>query len=290
MPLAIFAAIPFPNIDPIMVEIGPFAIHWYAVAYLVGLFGGWRYIHWLNRRPPVAMSKDEIDDLLVWIMFGVVLGGRLGYVLFYNFAYYLQNPIEIVFLQRGGMSFHGGLGGVILAIIWFARKRGVGFFTIADLVSAAVPIGLFLGRLANFINAELYGRVTDVAWGMVFPRGGPDPRHPSQLYEAFLEGFVIFFLLLWLARFRGARARPGLISGVFFVWYGCARIAVEFVREPDAHLGFLFSGATMGQLLSLPVLAFGLWLIHRARKNEPFSGRKEENKPPPPKKPGRKRA
>ncbi len=172
------------------------------------------------------------------------------------------------------MSFHGGLAGVILAAIWFGRRRGIPFLVIADLISAAAPIGLFLGRVANFINAELYGRVSDVPWAMVFPGGGPEARHPSQLYEAALEGFVAFFILFALVRYARARAMPGLISGAFLAWYALSRIVVEFARQPDAHLGYFFGGVTMGQLLSLPLLACGLWLVQRARGGERFAGRK----------------
>ncbi|MDJ0893686.1 MAG: prolipoprotein diacylglyceryl transferase [Alphaproteobacteria bacterium] len=269
----VLLAIPFPDIDPVLVRLGPIAIHWYAIAYLCGLLLGWRYMYYLNRHPPTALSKPELDDLLVWMMLGVVVGGRLGYVLFYNPIYYLQHPVEIVFLQRGGMSFHGGLLGVIGVMIWFSRRRNMGFYVLSDLVAAATPIGLFLGRIANFINGELFGRVTDAPWGVLFPRGGPLPRHPSQLYEAALEGLILFILLFYLARFTEARQRPGLISGVFLAWYGAARILVELVREPDGHIGYLLGGITMGQILSLPALLFGAWLIMRALRGPRFSGR-----------------
>ncbi len=276
----VLLALPFPDIDPVLVQLGPFAIHWYAVAYLAGLFIGWRLILFLNARPPTALSKPEADDLLVWIMLGVVAGGRLGYVLFYNPAYYLHNPVEIVFLQRGGMSFHGGLLGVIVAMMWFARRRRMGFIVLSDLVAAATPVGLFFGRIANFVNGELFGRVSDAPWAIVFPTGGPEPRHPSQLYEAALEGLLLFLVLFWLARFTRARETPGLISGVFLAWYGASRILVELVREPDAHLGFLFGYLTMGQLLSLPALLFGLWLIIRSQRVPRFTGRDVAEQPP----------
>ena len=276
-------ALAFPTIDPIAVEIGPFAIRWYALAYIAGLILGWRYMLRLtddlprhtveiadeNGKPqkveePVV-SRLAVDDFLVWATIGVVLGGRLGYVLFYKPGFYLENPLNILTVWQGGMSFHGGLLGVCIATILFCRKRGIPLFRFADLLGCAAPIGLFFGRIANFINGELFGRAGDVPWAMVFPHGGPDPRHPSQLYEATLEGLVLFVLLAVLWRNQSLRDRPGMMAGIFFIGYGIARIIAEFFREPDAHLGFLFQGATMGQLLSVPMIAFGLWLIGRAR-------------------------
>ncbi len=180
------AVIPFPQIDPVLVQIGPLAIRWYALAYIVGLIAGWRYLLRLNRRRSGALSDGQVDDLLVWVTFGVILGGRIGYVLFYNLPFYLENPLAALQVWQGGMSFHGGLIGVILACFIFARRRGIVFFALMDLMAATTPIGLFLGRLANFVNGELFGRVSDVPWAMVFPHGGPEPRHPSQLYEAAL--------------------------------------------------------------------------------------------------------
>jgi len=274
----VLLAIPYPAIDPVAIRIGPISIYWYALAYLTGLLVGWRYIFWLNRQPPMVMSREAVDDLLLWIILGVVLGGRIGYVLFYKPAFYFENPLQIFLLQRGGMSFHGGLLGVGIATAWFARRRAIRFLTLADLVATAAPIGLFLGRLANFVNGELYGRVTDVPWAMVFPGGGPLPRHPSQLYEATLEGLVAFILLFLLVRLTRIREWPGALSGVFLVWYALARIFVELFRQPDAYFpnhGFFLGGVTMGQILSLPVLAFGLWLIWRAFEGTRFTGRDE---------------
>ncbi len=264
--------IPYPAIDPVLVSIGPFAIRWYALAYIVGLVLGWQYCNWLARRwaargTSVASTKD-IDDFLVWATIAVVLGGRLGYVLFYNFAYYLQNPAQMFELWHGGMSFHGATVAVIAAMALFARQRHISFLRFADAVVCAVPIGLFLGRIANFINGELWGRPTDVPWAMIFPNGGPIPRHPSQLYEAFLEGIVLFLILFFLQRSDTTRARAGTLSGVFLTGYGSFRIVVEFFREPDAQLGFLVGGATMGQLLSIPLIAVGLLLIWFARRRE----------------------
>jgi phosphatidylglycerol:prolipoprotein diacylglycerol transferase len=264
-----FLAIPFPIIDPVLIEIGPIAIRWYALAYIFGLLGGWvlaralvnRPALWGGVRPPDAST---LDDLLVYAAFGVILGGRLGYVLFYNFDYFLSRPLEIFALWQGGMAFHGGLAGAAVGIWLFARKIGVNPLTVADLCAAVVPIGIFLGRVANFIKPELWGRPTDVAWGMVFPGAGSEPRHPSQLYEATLEGLVLLVVLLLIVRAGGFR-RPGLVAGAFGIGYGVARIATEFFREPDPQLGFLFGGATMGMLLSLPLIALGIALVFRAR-------------------------
>jgi len=259
------AAIPFPMIDPVLVEFGPFVIRWYALAYVGGLLLGWRYLLRLSREPGAVMSAREVDDMLVWVTLGVVLGGRLGYVLFYNPGYFLAHPGDIVAVWRGGMSYHGGMLGVVVAVVLFARKRGLAYLPAGDLVVRAVPIGLFLGRLANFINGELYGRPSDVPWAMAFPAGGPAPRHPSQLYEAGLEGLALFALVWLVARKPAYRQRPGLLTGVFCIGYAVARLFVELFREPDAHIGFLAAGATMGQVLSLPLLAIGLYLVLRAR-------------------------
>lgn len=261
---SVLAALPFPAIDPVLVQFGPFAIRWYALAYIAGLLIGWRVMLQIARSPGSAVSDRQVDDFLLWATLGVVLGGRLGYVLFYKPGFYLQHPLEIFAVWQGGMSFHGGLLGVALAIVLFARRAGVPVLTLADMAAAVTPIGLGLGRIANFINGELWGRVSDAPWAMVFPTGGPDPRHPSQLYEALLEGLVLF-VVLWLLRRRVAAARqPGFITGAFLAGYGIARIIGELFREPDAHLGFLLGGTTMGQWLSLPLVVAGLWLARRA--------------------------
>ncbi len=254
-------AIAFPALDSVAVRIGPLAIRWYALSYIAGLVIGWLYCRWLTRRPPQTLTTVQIDDFLLWATLGVVLGGRLGYIIFYNPIYFLQHPLQMLTVWHGGMSFHGGLIGVILAMILFTRNRGLPFFALADIVACATPIGLFLGRLANFVNGELFGRPTDLPWGMVFPNGGPLPRHPSQLYEAFLEGIVLFAVLFALARFTAAKARLGVLSGAFLVGYGVCRIIAELFREPDPQLGFLFGGATMGQLLSVPMLILGALFI-----------------------------
>ncbi len=260
-------AIAFPAIDPIAIEIGPFAIRWYALAYVVGILLSWRYMIRLTRRTPAGIEAIHIDDLIVWGTLGIILGGRIGYTMFYRPDYFVDHPLEILAMWRGGMSFHGGFLGVVIAILLFARLRKIGFLALGDLVVCAAPIGLFLGRIANFVNGELFGRVSDAPWAMVFPRGGPLARHPSQLYEAALEGLVLFAILAWLAFATRALERPGLLGGVFLAGYGIARIVVELFRQPDAHLGFLAAGATMGQLLSLPLVLVGAWMIHRALKS-----------------------
>ena len=265
-------AIAYPNIDPILFEIGPFIIRWYALAYIAGLLLGWLYMKRLIANRTLwsgepAASIDDIDDLLLWVALGVILGGRAGYVLFYNPAAFLQNPAEILAIWRGGMSFHGGFLGVILAIILFCRARGLNILSILDLAGAAVTIGLFFGRLANFINAELFGRVSDVPWAMVFPGGGPEPRHPSQLYEAALEGLVLFLLLRYLAYNRLRLRTPGFIAGVFAVGYGISRIIVEFFRMPDQHIGYLAGWLTMGMILSVPMLLVGALLMANAQRS-----------------------
>jgi phosphatidylglycerol:prolipoprotein diacylglycerol transferase len=260
-------AIPFPAIDPVLIEIGPFAVRWYALAYIAGLLLAWRYCRWLASLPPKQLGPEAFDDFLVWATLGVVLGGRLGYVLFYKPGYYLYQPQEILLLWQGGMSFHGGLIGVLVAIGLFARRKGVHYFTLADIVGCATPIGLLLGRLANFINGELFGRPSEVPWAMVFPRGGPVPRHPSQLYEAALEGALLFLVLYLLVR-RGWLRQTGLLSGCFLIGYAIARVLGEIFREPDAHLGPIIGPVTMGQILSLPMLLAGLLIVLWSRRRQ----------------------
>ena len=259
-------AIPFPAIDPVLVQFGPLAIRWYALAYVGGLLIGWRLMLARARRSPFGVAPGHVDDFLVWATLGVILGGRLGYVLFYQPGYFVDDPLAIAYVWRGGMSFHGGFLGVAVAGALFTRLRGIPPLPFGDLVCTVAPIGLFLGRLANFVNGELYGRVTDLPWGVVFPAGGPDPRHPSQIYEALLEGLLLFAILWLLGRREGVVGRPGLLAGVFCCGYALARTAAELLRQPDAHIGFLAGGTTMGQWLSLPMLAVGLALIVRARR------------------------
>ena len=253
--------LPYPAIDPVAIAIGPFAIRWYALAYVTGLLLAWRLALRLARRPGSAVSPEATDDFLVWAILGVILGGRLGYILAYNFDQYMATPLAILEVWHGGMSFHGGMLGVVLAVVLFCRRRGIPMLALGDMIAPQVPIGLFLGRLANFVNAELYGRPADVPWAMVFPTD-PDqvPRHPSQLYQAGLEGLVLLLVLQVLLAAGGLRRR-GLITGIFLCGYGLARIIGEFFRAPDPQLGFLWGGATMGQLLSLPMIVAGLGLL-----------------------------
>lgn len=257
-------ALAFPTIDPVAIELGPLVIRWYALAYIGGIVAGWFLARRLVALAPVAATKAQLDDAVTWITLGIILGGRLGYVLFYRPGQYVSAPWEALFLWQGGMSFHGGMLGVVVALLWFCRRNRVDPLLLGDRVATVVPIGLLLGRLANFANGELWGRVTDAPWGMVFPHGGPAPRHPSQLYQAFLEGFCLLVLLQVLVRMPAVRSRPGMLCGVFLAGYGAARLVGEVFRQPDAHLGFLFGGLTMGQLLSLPMVVVGAWLILRA--------------------------
>jgi phosphatidylglycerol:prolipoprotein diacylglycerol transferase len=261
--------IPFPSIDPVIIAIGPFAIRWYALAYIAGLIFGWRLMRRMAARPPQAGTAEDVDDFLVWATIGVVLGGRLGYVLFYNPAYYFDNPLSAFAVWRGGMSFHGGFLGVIVATVLFCRKRGIDLLLFSDRMACVAPIGLFFGRIANFVNGELFGRAADVPWAVVFPRGGPEPRHPSQLYEALGEGALLFLVLMWLARSELNRRRPGLLTGVFMLGYSLVRVLGELFRQPDQQIGFLSFGTTMGQWLSLPLLFAGLYLIRRAVRASP---------------------
>lgn len=265
--------LPFPNIDPIAFSIGPVSIKWYGLAYACGLLLGWTYIKrmlanvrlWPSGHAPFAV--DKTDDLLLYMTLGVVLGGRLGYVLFYNPAFYFAHPVEIFSVWKGGMSFHGGFLGSAAAIAYFARQNSAPLLSVFDVVAAATPIGLFFGRLANFANAELWGRPSTVAWAMVFPDrdAGPVPRHPSQLYEATLEGAVLFALCWWLIHKRDALKNPGLVAGVFTAGYGCARAFCELFREPDAAHWATKGLMTAGILYSLPMIAAGVFMVYRAR-------------------------
>lgn len=258
--------IPFPNIDPIMFEIGPVAIRWYGLAYVAGILLGWRYMLRVVLQPPAKLSEKDVDDMVMWVTLGVILGGRLGYVIFYKPGEYLSDPMEIFAVWNGGMSFHGGLIGVVTALALFARKRGYPMLAVGDAFACTVPLGLLFGRIANFINGELYGRATDVPWAMVFPSARDGiPRHPSQLYEATLEGLILFLVMYWMAFHTSALRRPGLLTGVFLSGYGLARSAVELFRQPDPFLPNYPLGLTMGQMLSLPLLLIGLFLIFRAR-------------------------
>src|SRR5882672_8115608 len=270
-----FLTLPFPAFDPVLVTIGPFSIRWYALAYIVGILLGWVYARMLIRNQrywggPAPLTLIDFDDFVLWVTLGIILGGRTGYVLFYNPMHFLEHPIEAVELWKGGMSFHGGFVGCVLAVVLFARRRGISILSLGDLTCATGTIGLFLGRIANFINGELFGRATDVPWAMVFPGGGPLPRHPSQLYEAACEGILLFLVLLAAER-AGARRYPGIITGLFLAGYAMARMSGELFRQPDVQLGFLMFGTTMGQLLSIPLLVVGIVLILWARRQPPIA-------------------
>jgi phosphatidylglycerol:prolipoprotein diacylglycerol transferase len=276
MPLLL---LPYPVIDPVMVNLGPLPVRWYAMGYIISLFVGWMIAARLARSDALwggvpRPSAARLDDLLVYVAFGAVLGGRTGYVLFYNLPFFLENPLEIPAVWKGGMSFHGGLTGAALGAFLFARREKIPFLSVADLCSAVAPIGLFLVRIANFIKPELWGRPTDVPWAMVFPGAGPEPRHPSQLYEAGLEGLALG-LILALAVRAGAFRKPGLTSGLFVGLYGLARIFCEFFREPDPQLGFLFGGATMGMLLSAPLVLAGALLVFYAVRRAGAAAKKD---------------
>jgi len=265
----------FPNFDPVLIQLGPFAIRWYALAYIVGILVGWLYARAIIRAEKpwgglAPMTAADYDDFIVWVTLGIILGGRIGYVLFYNPSYFAAHPLESLELWKGGMSFHGGFTGCIAAVVLFAKSRGIPVLSLGDVTCAVGPIGLFLGRLANFVNGELWGRPADVPWAMVFPSGGPLPRHPSQLYEAALEGVLLFVVLGLLVR-GGALKRPGLVIGAFAIGYAFARSFAELFREPDAQLGFLWGGLTMGMLLSLPLLLFGIVLIVIALRRPPLN-------------------
>ncbi|WP_340162156.1 prolipoprotein diacylglyceryl transferase [uncultured Hoeflea sp.] len=265
----------FPDIDPVIFAIGPVQVRWYGLAYVIGIMLGWRYARKLvenNNLWPASgprMTALDIDDFLLWATVGIVAGGRIGYILFYDFAAVAANPLRALEIWNGGMSFHGGLLGTLVAMILFARSRNIPVFNLFDVVCAVVPVGLFFGRLANFINAELWGKLTDVPWAFVFPTGGPFPRHPTQLYEAALEGLLLLAVLAWLIYRRQALKRRGMIAGSFVAGYALSRIFVEFFREPDAHIGYLAGGwLTMGMVLSLPMLAVGLWVLSTARPRD----------------------
>lgn len=274
MPLFV---IPFPAIDPVMLHLGPLSVHWYGVAYVVGILFGWWYARRLVANEALWAGKPEIapqdiDDFLMWAVIGIIVGGRIGYVLFYDFPVFLVNPLRIAMLWTGGMSFHGGLTGTIVAMILFARKRGFSIFSLFDVIAASVGIGLFLGRIANFINQELWGRPTDIPWAVIFPAAGPEPRHPSQLYEALLEGFILFLLMRILTHGFMKLRQPGFVAGAFICWYAISRFFVEFFRLPDQQIGYLAGDwLTMGMILSMPMFIIGIWSMATARSRSPKS-------------------
>ncbi len=250
------------NLEPVVFTLGPLVIRWYSLAYIFGIIFAFKYVLFLEQKYQLKLTdKKRLEDLTFTIILGIILGGRIGYTLFYNFAYYSVNPIEIFFIWQGGMSFHGGLIGFTLAVLFYAKKHQQDFLRYMDVLACSVPLGLFLGRIANFINGELYGRVTDVAWAVIFPLADNLPRHPSQLYEALLEGVLTFIILYYAFAQKAWRDKPGSCAGLFLMCYALSRIFVEFFREPDEQIGFIFSIISMGQLLSLPMLMLGIYLI-----------------------------
>jgi phosphatidylglycerol:prolipoprotein diacylglycerol transferase len=269
--------LPFPDFDPVLVQIGPFAIRWYALAYVAGILLGWRYVAGLVKNPSLwgprgaPATTTQIDDLILWITLGVIIGGRLGHVFFYTPSIIVSDPFEVVKVWNGGMSFHGGALGVLIAILGFAHVNKIDVFRLGDAVAACVPIGLFFGRVANFINGELWGRPSDVPWAVIFPAAdGITPRHPSQLYEAALEGIVLFIILRWATHSAGLLQRRGVVAGMFFLGYALFRTFVEHFREPDRYLPHFPLGLTMGMMLSAPMVILGLFLVWRGLR-EPLA-------------------
>jgi phosphatidylglycerol:prolipoprotein diacylglycerol transferase len=255
------------GLDPIAFQAGAFALRWYSLAYIVGILAAWALLARMIRLAPQPMTRPQLDDLITWSTLGVIAGGRLAYVIFYDPGRFLADPLAVLRLWEGGMAFHGGLVGVMLAIWLTCRAHGLSTVRVFDHAAVVVPVGLFLGRLANFVNGELWGRETDGTWGVIFPDGGPNPRHPSQLYEAFFEGLLLFLILKLLFWKTDARLRPGLLAGVFGLGYGLSRFLIEYVREPDVQLGTLATGLTMGQSLSLPLILGGGWLVAHALRS-----------------------
>ncbi len=257
-----------PIVDPIIFQIGPLAIRWYSLAYVAGLIFAWLIIKYFNKQNKVFDEKKVGDDFFMYGIFSIILGGRLGYVLFYNLPFYLKHPIDILKIWEGGMSFHGGLIGVIIGSYLFCKKHKINLLSFTDLLAVAIPIGLFFGRIANFINLELYGRVTTSKLGIVFPNAGDMPRHPSQLYEATLEGFLLFIILFSLAKFTNIKNRKGCLSGIFLIGYGISRFTVEFFREPDIQIGYIMKYFTLGQLLTIPIIIIGILLVVRSMNSK----------------------
>jgi len=262
------------NFDPVLIDLGFFQIRWYSAAYIVGILIGWMYANKIikstsnNRYNFKQVTTEQFDDLIIYLIIGIILGGRLGYVIFYNLDYYSQNLLEIFIIWQGGMSFHGGLLGVIVSTFIFSKKKQINFFKFSDIISCVAPFGILLGRIANFINGELYGKITTLSWGVIFPNGGNLPRHPSQLYEAALEGIFLFLIINYLALKKKFLYRTGYISAIFLILYSILRIFSEIFREPDIHLGLLFNYFSMGTLLSLITIIFGLSIILFIKKNE----------------------
>jgi phosphatidylglycerol---prolipoprotein diacylglyceryl transferase len=257
----LFYMLDFPNINPIAIDLGILKIKWYAISYILGIFVSWFLILKIINYKKLNISKNIISDLITNCMVGIIIGGRLGYVIFYNPEYFFNNFIEIFKLWNGGMSFHGGFSGVIIAVLYTSKVTKISVMVLADLIAIVAPIGIFFGRLANFINGELYGRITNHSFGIVFPNGGDLPRHPSQLYEAFFEGGILFLILCLLLNFTNTIKKTGLMTSIFILTYGFFRFCIEFLREPDSHIGLLYFNFSMGQLLSLPMILIGFYFI-----------------------------
>jgi len=270
--------IDFPNINPIIVSIGPFAISWYSLAYVVGILLGWYYANKLTLISPFGINKSHIENFVSWSIIAIIIGGRLGYVLFYDPQKYLSNPIEIFKTYEGGMSFHGGIFGIGIASYLYCRKNHINFLAFVDILAVVSPIALFLGRLANFINAELYGRTTNVPWAVIFPYSDNIPRHPSQLYEAFLEGFMLFWIMMYFSYRTKSLSKPGRMLGIFLIFYGIFRAFIEFFREPDIKIGFILNYFTLGQLLCIPMILIGIYLLAHSAKHITKNGNRLQNK------------
>ena len=262
------------NFDPVLIDLGFFQIRWYSIAYILGIVIGWMYaikiikLSTINKFNFNQVKSSHFEDLVIYLVIGIILGGRLGYVLFYNFEYYIENFSEIFKLWEGGMSFHGGLLGVIASIIFFSKKTKTNFFKFSDIVSCVAPIGIFFGRIANFVNGELYGKISTLPWAVIFPEGGSVPRHPSQIYEAFLEGIILFVIINYFALKKKLLFKTGYISGLFLILYSILRIYSEIFREPDIHLGLFFNYFSLGTLLSMITLVAGMVIIISSKKNE----------------------
>ncbi len=261
------------NFDPVLIDLGFFQLRWYSIAYILGIILGWIYANkiikkTINKNDSYSVKQKDLDDLIVYIILGIIIGGRLGYIIFYNYNYYIQNPYEILQVWKGGMSFHGGLLGVVASILFFSRIKNINFFSLADVISCVAPIGLFLGRIANFINGELYGKISELPWSVVFPNVDNMARHPSQIYEAILEGILLFILLNYLVLKKNMLLKTGYISSIFLIFYSIFRILSESFREPDSHLGYFFNYLSMGTILSLITFISGCIIIIFIKKNE----------------------
>ena len=262
------------NFDPVLIDLGIFQIRWYSLSYILGILIGWMYANKIikstsnNKYNFNQVTTKHFDDLIIYLIIGIIIGGRLGYIILYNFDYYTQNLLEIFKLWKGGMSFHGGLIGLIISTVLFSRKKDINFFKFLDIISCVAPIGIFLGRIANFINGELYGKVTVLPWGVIFPNVGNTPRHPSQIYEAMLEGIILFLIINYLALKKELLYKTGYVSAIFLIFYSIFRIFSESFREPDIQLGLLFNYFSMGTILSLLTITFGLFIILFIKKNE----------------------